>query len=266
MDEAYHENRALWNQRAVAGELYATPALDREFENPLAVVDQCGWLGGDVRGKRLLCLAAGGGRHSVLFASAGAVVTVVDLSPRMLELDRQVARDRGLSIRVVESSMDCLGALDAKGFDIVVQPVSTCYVADIRKVYLEVARVLKGGGVYVSQHKQPASLQAEAFPAGRGYLVTEPYARKGALPPVRGGHLHREAGAAEFLHTWEDLIGGMCKAGFVIEDLKEPRHAKPDAAPGTPGHRAAFLPPFVKVKARRVEEARAGGTPLWTPG
>jgi len=43
-------------------------------------VDQCGWLGGSVSGKRILCLAAGGGRHSVLFASDDAIVTVVDLN------------------------------------------------------------------------------------------------------------------------------------------------------------------------------------------
>ena len=36
-------------------------AADGDFVNPLATVDQVGWLGGDIRGKRLLCLAAGGG-------------------------------------------------------------------------------------------------------------------------------------------------------------------------------------------------------------
>jgi hypothetical protein len=36
-------------------------------------------------------LAAGGGRQSAIYATAGADVTVVDISPAMLELDRQVA-------------------------------------------------------------------------------------------------------------------------------------------------------------------------------
>ena len=45
---------------------------DKDFEDPLATVDGLGWLGGDIRGKALLCLAAGGGRQSVLYAAAGA--------------------------------------------------------------------------------------------------------------------------------------------------------------------------------------------------
>lgn len=265
MDENYEKNRRVWNERAERGELYATPALAREFENPLAVVDQCGWLGGDVRGKRLLCLAAGGGRHSVLFASAGAVVTVVDISARMLELDRQAARDRGLQVCIIESSMDSMPQLAEASFDIVVQPVSTCYVPDVRAVYQEVARVLAAGGIYVSQHKQPASLQAELFPTGRGYLVAELYDRKAPLPVAPANQLHRESGASEFLHRWEDLIGGMCAAGFVIEDLQEPRYCQGDAERGSPGHRACFLPPFVKIKARRVRSVTTVQKKIWTP-
>jgi hypothetical protein len=94
----------------------------------------------------------------------------------------------------------------------------------------------------MSQHKQPASLQAEAVFNGRGYLITERYRRDGPLPVVRGDFAHRESGAMEFLHSWEDLIGGMCRAGFVIEDLIEPRHSD---------QRAGYLPPFVTVKARK---------------
>ncbi len=137
--------------------------------NPLGTVDGLGWLGGSVQGKRLLCLAAGGGRQSALYAAAGAEVTVVDLSPEMLALDRQVAAERGLNIRVVEASMDDLSGLARASFDVVIHPVSTCYVPDIHAVYREVARVTAPGGIYVSQHKQPTSLQAGVEPSARGY-------------------------------------------------------------------------------------------------
>ena len=258
MERPHDQNRRAWDERALSGAQYATPATPEEFRNPLAIVDQCGWLGGDVTGKHLLCLAAGGGRHSALFASAGAHVTVVDISPKLLDLDRKIAAQRGLSIRVVEASMDDLSELADASFDIVVQPVSTCYVPDINLVYREVARVLVAGGVYVSQHKQPVSLQADLLPTGRGYMLNETYVRKGPLPPVMQNHQHREVGTVEYLHRWEDLIGGLCKAGFVLEDLAEPRHANLQAEPGTAGHRACFVPPFVKLKARRIP---SGSTP-----
>jgi SAM-dependent methyltransferase len=231
----------------------------------LAAVDNVGWLGGNVQGQRLLCLAAGGGKHSVLFAAAGAEVTVVDLSPRMLELDRQLASQRGLRIRTVESSMEDLSMFGEGAFDAVLQPVSTCYVPDLMLVYREIARVTCPGGLYISQHKQPACLQAEVLPSAKGYQLTEPYYRSGPLPPVLEGSLHREAGTVEFLHRWEELIGGLCRSGFVVEDLLEPRHADLLAAPGTFPHRSSYLPPFVTFKARRVAAGPASASKIWIP-
>src|SRR5690606_11773744 len=191
-------------------------------------LDGVGWLRDGVRGKRVLCLAAGGGKHGPLYAAAGAITTVVDISPAMLDLDRQVAAERRLSLRTVETSMDDLSMFDDGEFDIVVQPVSTCYTPDISLVYRQVAHVLRPQGLYISQHKQPASLQADIVPSPRGYELIEPYYRRGPLPPVMGSPL-REEGVWEYLHRWEQLIGGMCRAGFVIEDLMEPMHADESA-------------------------------------
>jgi SAM-dependent methyltransferase len=266
MPESHHHNRRAWDARAHGSDTYAQPATEADFQHPLRVLDACGWLGGKVAGKRVLCLAAGGGRHGPLFAAAGAQVTVVDISPQMLALDRQVAVERGLRVSTVETSMDELSMLPT-GFDIVIQPVSSCYVPEVTTVYRQVARLIATGGLYISQHKQPVSLQAEAQPVGQSYRVSQPYYRTGPLPAAPDGLLHREADTMEFLHRWEELLGGLCRSGFVIEDLIEPRHAKPEATPGSFAHRSYYLPPFVTVKARRTNSGSA--TPssplLWTP-
>ncbi len=200
----------------------------------------------------MLCLAAGGGRHSVLYAAAGAVVTVVDLSPAMLALDRQVAAERQLPVRVVETSMDDLSMFLPGEFDLVVQPVSSCYIRNIAPLYREVARVLAVDGIYISQHKQPTSLQTAVEPNAAGrYELIEPYYRAGALPEVTGSP-HREPGTLEYLHRWQELVGGLCAVGFVIEDLREPLHAKSDAEVGSFGHRSQYVAPYVRIKARRV--------------
>jgi ubiquinone/menaquinone biosynthesis C-methylase UbiE len=144
------------------------------------------------------------------------VVTVVDISPAMLALDREVAAERGLELRTIAASMDALPMLAAGEFDVVIHPVSTCYLPDVHAIYREVARVLRGGGLYISQHKSPTSLQADVAPDARGYALVEPYYRSGPLPPVAGSR-HREEGTLEFLHRWEDLLGGLCRAGFAIE-------------------------------------------------
>jgi len=128
------------------------------------------------------------------------------------------------------------------------------------------ARVLAGGGVYISQHKQPSSLQADIRPATRGYELTELYYRAGPLPAVVGSQ-HREPGTLEYLHRWEELIGALCRAGFVIEDLLEPLHARRDSEPGSFAHRSQFAPPYVRIKARRVGAPNGDDSKrmLWTP-
>jgi len=239
---------------------------DREVADPLATVDGCGWLGRDIRGRRVLCLAAGGGRQSVLYAAAGAEVTVVDISPEMLALDRKVTAERGLNVRCVEASMDDLAALADASFDIVIQPVSTCYVPDVLPVFAEVARVTVVGGLYISQHKHPASLQATTTRTSDGYAIRASYYDRGPLQQVEGSK-HREEGTLEYLHRIEELLGGMCRAGFVIEDVVEPKHAEDDAAADTFADRSRYLPPYLRMKARRT--GGASGTSatdrLWTP-
>jgi len=267
MNHIREHNRRAWDDRVRLRKPHTQSVREKDFQNPLAVVDDCGWLGGSVRGKRVLCLAAGGGRHSVLFAAAGAIVTVVDISPSMLASDRKMAAERRLNINAIEASMDDLSTLAAASFDIVVQPVSTCYVPDVLAVYRQVARVTVTDGLYISQHKQPVNLQADVVLSARGYLLNEPYYRTGPLPMAMDGSLHREAGTLEFLHRWEELLGGLCRCGFVIEDLVEPHHADPKAKPGSFEHRSCYVPPYVTLKARRKTDPSHGEhvSRIWTP-
>ena len=262
---AHAHNRRAWDRYVQDKQRFTRPARDEDVRDPLGKVDSLGWLGNDIRGKSLLCLGAGGGRQSIIYASAGADVTVVDISPKMLELDREVAAERQLTVRTVEASMDYMPMLQTRAFDVVIHPVSTCYVPAIAPVYQEVARLLREGGIYISQHKTPTSLQTDTSPASRGYEILEPYYREGPLPPVIGSP-HREEGTLEYLHRWEEIIGGMCRCGFVIEDLVEPRHAEPTADRGSFKHRSVYVAPYVRIKARRIGgTASPGPTQLWTP-
>ena len=64
----------------------------------------------------------------------------------------------------------------------------------------------------------------------------------------------------------EELLGGMCRAGFVIEDLVEPLHAQADGPPGEFAHRSHYLPAYLRVKARRQpRSAGLSSAGLWTP-
>ena len=262
-DAVLAHNARAWDALAAAGAALARPAVDEAFTDPRGWLGSGGstgrpWLPGRLDGLRVLCLAAGGGKHGPLYAAAGAKVTVVDLSAAMLDLDRQVTRERKIDLEILQGSMDDLSMLAAGSFDVVIHPVSTCYVSDVGRVFREVARVTKTGGVYVSQHKSPTSLQTSLEPnaAGRYELI---HSQRGGepLPPVGYSRL-REPGTHEFVHSWSALLGGICAAGFFIEDVCEPDHTRPDAAAGSWGYRAAFLPPYIRVFARRAPGGKGG--------
>ena len=259
-------NSQAWDDLAREGASFANPVRPVDFQNPGRIINPFGWLPTPYEGRRVLCLAAGGGRHGPLFAAAGAVTTVVDISEEMLKLDRWVAERESLTLTTLKTSMSALEELGTAVFDIVLQPVSSCYVSDLNQVYREVARVLKPGGVYVVQHKQPISLQASSVPDREGrYVICEPYDREGALPPVTGSE-HREPGTHEYLHRLENILGGLCRAGFVIDDVREPRHGDPEADPGSFRHRSRYVPPYLAVRAiRSPEMVPLPESLIWTP-
>ncbi|WP_339728805.1 class I SAM-dependent methyltransferase [uncultured Gimesia sp.] len=259
-------NRSAWNRLAEVRSQFTKVATDEECRAPLQTLDSRGWLPASVEGKQVLCLASGGGWQSILYAAAGAQVTVVDLSNKMLQLDEQEARRRGLQVRIVETSMDDLSELHDAQFDIVHQPVSTCYVPDVEAVYCEVARVLRPGGLYICQHKTPTSLQITSRDQQDQYVMGLEYYQQGPLPKA-DDRSYREEGATEYLHRWDQLIGGLCRQGFVIEDLREPMRADPNAPVGHFRHRGRYVAPYVRMKARRVENSTNVDSPaaIWVP-
>lgn len=250
-DAVVQQNRRAWDRLVRQGSRFTRVANDEAFANPLKSVDAAGWLGGSIAGWKVLCLAAGGGRQGPLYAAAGAEVTVVDLSDEMLRLDRQVAQQRGLKMRILQASMDRLEGLREAEFDLVIHPVSTCYVPDIGRVFAEVARVLRGEGIYVSQHKSPTSLQLSRRPTDGAYLLEHGYYDKTPLKPGDLDSSFREPGTLEYVHRLEEIVGGMCRAGFRIEDLVEPYHASQDGPVGGFGDRCSMVAPYLRIKARR---------------
>ena len=254
------KNAAAWDRLAKAQDALASPACDEAFTDPRNWLGTGGpadrpWLPSSLRGLEVLCLAAGGGKHGPIYAAAGASVTVVDLSASMLDLDRQVARERKLHLELIQSSMDKLTMLKNDYFDLVIHPVSSCYLPSLKQVFSEISRVCRPGGLYMSQHKSPRSLQSSLQPNLDGrYELLFPECQSadnsGALPPAPPSRL-REAGTDEFVHSLTDILGGICRAGFSIEDFFEPNEGDQEAVRGSFTHRAAFLPPYIRILARK---------------
>lgn len=260
-------NQAVWDRMATTGSQFAKVATDEECRDALATLDGRGWLPATLQGMDVLCLAAGGGWQSILYASAGARVTVVDLSSSMLRLDEREASRRNLVVRTVQASMDDLTVLADESFDLVHQPVSSCYVPRLAPVYAEVARVLRDEGLYISQHKQPTSLQVTHRNARDQFVIGIEYYHRGPLPATED-QSYRESGAVEYLHPLQEIVGDLCAAGFVLEDLREPYRADVKASVAHYGYRGRFIPPYVRLKARRQRRNRGVNDKygsLWIP-
>ncbi len=88
---------------------------------------------------------------------------------------------------------------------------------------------------------------------GEAYRVTQPQRPNQPVKWVVG-----EANAPgllatcwHYIHPLGYLIGGLCDAGFVILRFDERENGNPLAEPGTEGHKAAYLPPFITLLAQR---------------
>lgn len=167
-----------------------------------------------LKGAEVLGLACGGGQQMPILAAAGAYCTVLDYSEAQLESERAVAEREGYHIRVVRADMTKeLPFVDDK-FDLVVNPVSLCYVRDIQPIFHEVARVLRPGGVLLA-----------GFDTGYNYIVDEAEERiVRGLPydPVANPHILEQDDVNEygmqFSHTPGELLQALLRAGFVIDD------------------------------------------------
>ena len=101
-----------------------------------------------------------------------------------------------------------------------------------------------------------------------GYELEEPYYRGGPLPQVAGSP-HREEGTLEFLRSVEELIGELCRAGFMIEDLLEPVHGNASGAgrvrSSQPLRRAVRSYQRVASSSSTVASPHGESAALWTP-
>lgn len=256
-------NKNAYDQMARSGHILASMATGDELKNPLPVIDTSGWLGDSIYGWKVLCLAAGGGRHSVLYHAAGAKVTVVDISEGMLELDRKATRELNFQVRLICASMIHMPMLHDQEFDLVIHPVSTCYVEDVQPVFREISRILKPNGLYISQHKQPINLQSSLIAHAGKYVVETEVGHPAKSLDEDSRSPLREPSTIEFAHSLTSILGGICRNKMRIEDFAEPDHRDVQSPFNSIGHRSRFIPPYFRVKARRCDEGVENKVPLF---
>lgn len=170
-----------------------------------------------LEGAEVLGLASGGGQQMPILTAAGAHCTVLDYSPAQLESEHEVAQREGYDISIVRADMTKPLPFEDESFDLVINPVSLCYVREVEPIWREVARVLRPNGVLLT-----------GLDTGFNYVVDEAEERiVHGLPydpianPTLMAELEAQDAGVQFSHTLDELLGGLLHSGFAIDDLYE---------------------------------------------
>lgn len=172
---------------------------------------------GELRGKKVLGLASGGGQQMPLFAAAGALCTVLDYSEKQLESERMVAQREGYDIQIVRADMTKPLPFADESFDVIFHPVSNCYVEEVKPIFKECYRVLKDGGILLA-----------GLDNGINYLFDDDERMlQNSLPfnPLKNAdqmkQLEDTDSGVQFSHTIDEQIGGQLEAGLILTHLLE---------------------------------------------
>lgn len=248
-------SRDAWALLVKRGCDSSLPFGPEEFSSAKVRLDSRGWIPWK-QVRTVLCLACGGGQQAPLFASLGCRVTLADISPDQLDVDRGVAKKYGFEIECIEADMLKLSALYRRQFDLVYQAVSACYVPDVRRLYQQIFRVLRPGGYYFVQHWNPVHVQLAEDQVwdGNAYRVARPQIAGKPVPSPMGWDEQTGEVTAQcwhYIHPLTHLIGGLGDTGFVILRFAENEDADLSAEPGAHPHLSAYLPSFFSLFARR---------------
>lgn len=229
------KNQQLWDKRVeedyVWSRLVSSEVIEKAKKGEWSIGLIVGkpvprdWFPEVVVGKKILCLASGGGQQGPILAAAGADVTVYDYSEGQLEQDRKVAKRDGLTIKTIQGDMRDLSCFEDESFDVIVHPWSNCYVDNILPVWQEAYRVLKKGGTLLSGFANPTEYIFDLKAMSEGELVVRHKLPYSDLTSISREELQEyvfdQGEGICFGHTLEDQIGGQTKAGFVIAGFYE---------------------------------------------
>jgi SAM-dependent methyltransferase len=233
--EEIHNQRA-WDRLVQKGDPFTIPVEPQViastragqwqvFLSPTRPVPRA-WFG-DLPGKDILCLAAGGGQQAPILATLGARVTVLDISSRQLSQDRLVAKRENLEIQTVLGSMSDLSMFADQCFDLIVNPVSNLYIPNLWPVWVECHRLLRPGGSLLAGFMNPAFyiFDRRKMDDEDKLLVRNsiPYSDLDSLTHQELQEMQEKGWPVEFGHSLEDQIGVQISVGFSIAGFYEDR-------------------------------------------
>lgn len=173
---------------------------------------------GELRNKKVLGLASGGGQQMSVFAAQGAVCTVLDYSGEQLKSERMVAAREQYSIEIIRGDMTQRLPFEDETFDLIFHPVSNCYVEKVIPIWKECYRVLKSPGILLAGMDNGINFLFEGEDEKE---VVNSFPFNPLKNPEQMKLLEKNNEGVQFSHTLEEQVGGQLAAGFRLTDLYE---------------------------------------------
>ena len=223
-------NSETWDLWAKDGCEWTLPVTHEEYEktnaeNFIVYLTPCisvprEWFG-DLKGKKVLGLASGGGQQMPVLSKLGAGCTVFDYSDRQLDAEKMIAEREGYGINIVKGDMSKPLPFEDESFDLIFHPVSNVYVENVYHIWNECYRILKKGGRLLSGLDNGISF---LFDENDPLKVVNPLPFNPLkMPKERLDAMIANGDGVQFSHTLDEQIGGQLKAGFILKDLYEDR-------------------------------------------
>lgn len=209
---------------------------------------------GELKGKRVLGLASGGGQQMPVFAALGAVCTVLDYSEEQLKSERLVADREGYEIEIIRGDMTKRLPFEDGTFDLIFHPVSNCYVEEVKPIWRECYRVLKPSGILLAGMDNAINYLFD----GGGYDDEREVVNSLPFNPLKNPEqmkqLEQSNAGVQFSHTLEEQIGGQLEAGFRLTHLYEDTN-------GTGRLHELNIPCFLATRAVKQGPENGGKAP-----
>jgi SAM-dependent methyltransferase len=188
---------------------------------------------GDLKGKKVLDAGCGEGHNTRILARGGAMVTGVDISPRMIVHARESEKRWPLGIRYEVASFTDMGMFEDETFDACVSFMAMMDSPDFDRAVAEVHRVLKHGGDFFFNIIHPCFMtigfdwlrDSQGNPVK--LMVSDYFSKEHYVERWRFGAAGEDDrppfAIPYFGRTLSDYFNPLADAGFVLKRIQEPR-------------------------------------------
>lgn len=231
-------NRLAWNEAVSVHQRHRGEQLKAAFSQPgyinldTVMREALGAVG--LSGKRVAHLCCNNGIELLSTLNLGAASGVgFDISDVAIAEAKELARLSGLPAEFVQTDVYEIPASYEGSFDLLLFTIGgLCWLPDLDAVFRLAAGLLKPQGTLLIYDLHPFTLMlpapgepafADPLRLAYDYFAREPLVNHDGIDYV--GHTkYTGSSSYDFPHTFEAVLGGLLKTGFVIREFNEYPH------------------------------------------